>query len=80
MVLPVFGILFRLYSMEQDFSAEAMANYVTFPVLLKVKHISELWRPYLVVGPEIGFKTSAKAVVQGPFGVEDDPDFDEADG
>ncbi len=63
--------------LEQDFRAEAMANYVTFPVLLKVKHISDLWRPYLVVGPEIGYKTSAKAVVRGPLGVEDDADFDE---
>jgi hypothetical protein len=63
--------------METGFSAEAMANYVTFPVLLKVKHISELWRPYLVVGPEVGYNTSAKAVVRGPAGTLEDPDFDE---
>lgn len=39
------------------------ADYLTFPVLLKVKPDFSNWRPYLAVGPELGLRTGAKAVV-----------------
>ena len=46
---------------EVDLSARTTINYVTVPVLLKIQADTAKVRPYAVLGPEIGFKTSAGA-------------------
>jgi hypothetical protein len=46
---------------EVDLRAETTIDYITVPVLLKIRADTAKIRPYVVVGPEIGFKTRAGA-------------------
>ncbi len=48
---------------EVDLSAEAIIDYVTVPVLLKIQANTAKIRPYVVVGPELGFRIRAGASV-----------------
>lgn len=44
-----------------DLRAETTIDYITVPVLLKIQVDKAKFRPYAVVGPEIGFKTRSRA-------------------
>lgn len=52
-------------------------DYLSFPVLLKVKANRRSWRPYLAVGAELAFKTKAKAVLEASGLKQEDADFDD---
>jgi hypothetical protein len=52
-------------------------DYLSFPVLLKVKANRLTWKPYLAVGGELAFKTDAKAVLEASGSREEDADFNE---
>jgi hypothetical protein len=59
------------------FRGAIAADYVNFPVLLKAKMNRFAWRPYLAVGGDLGFKTSARAVVRMDDWEREDEDFDD---
>ncbi len=46
---------------EIDLKATTTINYITVPLLLKIQADADKVRPYVVVGPELGFKVSANA-------------------
>jgi opacity protein-like surface antigen len=64
-------------SSEERFTANISMNYLTFPLLLKVKANQASWKPYLVIGGELGFKTSAGANLFNNGRVEEDEDFND---
>lgn len=64
-------------SSEERFTANISANYLTFPLLLKVKANRANWKPYLVVGGELGFKTSSGANLFAYGQEEEDEDFND---
>jgi hypothetical protein len=59
------------------FNAQVTVDYLSFPVLLKVELGSAVWKPYFLVGPEIGFKTNAKTLLRSGTAEVDDPFFDD---
>jgi len=61
----------------EDASASVRLSYVELPVLLKVSKPTGRVRPYLVVGPSVGYRTSVR-VKDETTGEEEDPaDADE---
>ena len=64
-------------SSEERFTANISANYLTFPLLLKVKANRANWKPYFVVGGELGFKTSSGASLFAYGQEEQDEDFND---
>jgi hypothetical protein len=58
-------------------TGEAQVDYLSVPLLVRVRLPGHAVAPFLVAGPELGFKTGAqlRATVNGL--TEDDPEFDE---
>jgi hypothetical protein len=61
---------------NRGFRGTATIDFVSFPVLLKVKANRAAWKPFLAIGTELALKTSAKAVLQANGREEEDEDFD----
>jgi hypothetical protein len=61
---------------NQFFRGTVSIDYLSFPVLLKVKANRPTWKPFLIVGGELAFKTNAKAVLEASGLEEEDTDFD----
>jgi len=59
-------------------TGEAQVDYLSVPLLARVRLPGHAVAPFLVAGAELGFKTGAqlRATING--GTEDDPDFDES--
>jgi hypothetical protein len=58
-------------------TGEAQVDYLSVPLLLRVRLRGHAVAPFLVAGPELGFKTGAQLRTTINGVTQDDPEFDE---